>query len=49
MKQPGIADVLEWTFLYDGQSKKDGTPYNTTFFQDIGRVSYEEWKQGFTN
>lgn len=46
MKQRGIPEVLEWTFMYDDQSKKDGTPYNTTFFQDIGGVSYEEWKRG---
>lgn len=49
MKQRGIPEVLEWTFLYDEQSKKDGTPYNTTFFQDIGGISYEEWKQGNTD
>lgn len=30
--------------MYDSQSKKDGKPYNTTFFQEIGGVKYQDWK-----
>ncbi|EKD44274.1 MAG: hypothetical protein ACD_71C00189G0003 [uncultured bacterium (gcode 4)] len=45
MKQPGISEVLEWTFMYDKQSILDKTPYNTTFFDVIGGISYQEWKE----
>lgn len=36
MEKPEVSQVLEWTFFYDAQSKEDGTPYNTTFFESIG-------------
>ena len=45
MKQPGVSEVLEWTFMYDKQSILDGTPYNTTFFDVIGGISYENWRK----
>lgn len=44
MKQPGVSEILEWTFKYDQESRIDGIPYNTTFFESIGRVSYAQWK-----
>ena len=31
--------------MYDKQSIFDGIPYNTTFFDIIGGVSYTEWKE----
>ena len=45
MKQPGVSEVLEWIFMYDKQSIFDETPYNTTFFDVIGGISYQEWKE----
>ena len=46
MKLPWVSELLEWTFLYDQQSKIDQLPYNTTFFQKIGKCTYEQWKSG---
>jgi len=43
MKYPWIVDILEWTFKYDDASKKDKLPYNTTFFEQVGGVSYAYW------
>jgi hypothetical protein len=45
MKQPGVSEVLEWTFMYDKQSVADKTPYNKTFFDTIAGVSYERWQK----
>lgn len=36
--------MIEWTFLYDEGSKESETPYNTTFFEKIGGVSYSDFK-----
>lgn len=35
---------MEWTFKYDSSSRTDGTPYNTTYFETIGGISYAQWK-----
>lgn len=44
MKHPWVSELLEWTFMYNEKSRIDGTPYNTTFFQQIWKCSYDEWK-----
>jgi len=44
LKADGIVDILEWTFMYDAQSRKDGLPYNTTLFEKIWGCSYANWK-----
>lgn len=49
MKQPWMSELLERTFMYDEKSRIDGVPYNTTFFQQIGWYSYEQWENGDIN
>jgi hypothetical protein len=46
LDQQGLREIIEWTFLYDEASMRDNTPYNTTFFEAIGGVSYHEWRNG---
>ena len=45
LKWPGVSEILEWTFMYDDTSKREGLPYNTTFFESIWCVSYSQWKK----
>lgn len=44
MEKGEVSEILEWTFKYDDESKKDGLPYNISLFRSIGWVSYSEWK-----
>ena len=44
MEKGEVSEILEWTFMYDDESKKEGLPYNISLFRSIGWVSYSEWK-----
>ncbi|MFZ2255536.1 MAG: hypothetical protein WAW59_03845 [Patescibacteria group bacterium] len=36
MEKGEVSEILEWTFKYDDESKKDGLPYNISLFRSIG-------------